>query len=48
MGRSRAAKATPITFQGKGGKQYVAVLAGGGEVRGPENPGGRLYVFSLP
>ena len=29
-----AAKATPITYQGKNGKQYVAILAGGGETRG--------------
>jgi quinoprotein glucose dehydrogenase len=43
-----AAKATPITYQGKNGKQYVAILAGGGETRGPDNPGGRLYVFALP
>jgi quinoprotein glucose dehydrogenase len=43
-----AAKAKPITYQGKSGKQYVAILAGGGEVRGPDNPGGRLYVFALP
>jgi outer membrane protein assembly factor BamB len=43
-----AAKATPITYQGRNGKQYVAILAGGGETRGPENPGGRLYVFALP
>ena len=41
-------KATPITYQGKNGKQYVAILAGGGETRGPDNPGGRLYVFALP
>jgi hypothetical protein len=25
-----------------------AIFADGGEIRGPENPGGRLYVFSLP
>jgi quinoprotein glucose dehydrogenase len=43
-----AAKATPITYQGKDGKQYVAILAGGGEMGPPENPGGRLYVFALP
>ena len=43
-----AAKATPITYQGKNGKQYVAILAGGGENRGADNPGGRLYVFALP
>jgi quinoprotein glucose dehydrogenase len=42
-----AAKATPITYQGKDGKQYVAILAGGGENRSADNPGGRLYVFSL-
>ena len=43
-----SAKATPITFQGKNGKQYVAVMASGGDVRGSENPGGRLYVWALP
>ena len=43
-----AAKATPITYQGKNGKQYVAILAGGGVSRGADNPGGRLYVFALP
>ena len=43
-----AAKATPITYLGKNGKQYVAILADGGEARGPDNPGGRLYVFALP
>jgi len=43
-----SAKAMPITYQGKNGKQYVAIFAAGGEVRGPENPGGRLYVFALP
>jgi quinoprotein glucose dehydrogenase len=43
-----SAKSMPITFQGKNGKQYVAIFADGGDVRGPENPGGRLYVFSLP
>jgi quinoprotein glucose dehydrogenase len=42
-----AAKATPITYQGKDGRQYVAVVAAGGESRGPDNPGGRLYVFAL-
>lgn len=43
-----AAKALPITYQGKDGKQYVAILAAGGEARGADNPGGRLYVFALP
>lgn len=41
-----AAKAMPITYQGKDGKQYVAIMAAGGETR--NNPGGRLYVFNLP
>jgi glucose dehydrogenase len=48
MALADSAKATPITYQGKDGKQYVAVMAGGGDVRGAENPGGRLYVFALP
>ena len=43
-----SAKSMPITYQGKNGKQYVAIFADGGDIRGPENPGGRLYVFSLP
>ena len=42
-----SARATPITYQAKDGKQYVAVLAGGLENRSPDNPGGRLYVFAL-
>lgn len=46
---AEAAKAMPVTYQGKNGKQYVAVFAGGGNIRGgTENPGGRLYVFGLP
>ena len=45
---AESAKATPITYQGKNGKQYVAILAGGGDGRGADNPGGRLYVFALP
>jgi glucose dehydrogenase len=43
-----AAKAMPVTYQSRNGRQYVAILAAGGEVRGPDNPGGRLYVFALP
>jgi quinoprotein glucose dehydrogenase len=42
-----SAKSTPITYQGADGEQYVAVVANGGDVRGPDNPGGRLYVFRL-
>ena len=45
---ARTGQATPITYQGGNGKQYVAVLAGGGETRPPENPGGQMYVFALP
>jgi glucose dehydrogenase len=45
------ARSVPITYLGKTGKQYVAVMAGGGG--GPLASGippgtGRLYVFSLP
>ncbi len=43
-----AAKATPITYQGKNGKQYVAILAAAARTGAPDNPGGRLYVFALP
>jgi glucose dehydrogenase len=45
---AESAKATPITYQGKNGKQYVAIVAAGGDGRGADNPGGRLYVFTLP
>jgi quinoprotein glucose dehydrogenase len=45
---SDSAKSMPITYQGKNGKQYVAIFADGGDVRGADSPGGRLYVFSLP
>jgi len=40
------ARSVPITFEAKNGKQYVAVMAGGGNA-GATGPG-RLYVFSLP
>ena len=42
------AQATPITYMGKNGKQYVAILANGSVhyIR-PAVPG-KLYVFSLP
>jgi glucose dehydrogenase len=45
---SDSAKALPISYRGSDGNQYVAVVANGGSARGPENPGGRLYVFRLP
>jgi hypothetical protein len=35
----------PATFDGKNGKQYVAVMAGGGNA-GAKGPG-RLYVYSF-
>jgi glucose dehydrogenase len=36
----------PITYQGKNGKQYVAVMSAGAGGREPARP--RLYVYSLP
>jgi hypothetical protein len=49
---SENGRAVPITYQGKGGKQYVAIVAGGGKPaarKTSEEPtGGRLYVFALP
>ena len=45
-------RAVPITYQGKRGKQYVAIMAGGGRpvARKVDESliGGRLHVFSLP
>jgi len=43
-----SAKAMPITYQGKNGKQYVAVFAAGGDAHGPDNAGARLYAYALP
>ena len=40
------ARSVPITFEARNGKQYVAVMAGGGNT-GATGPG-RVYVFSLP
>ena len=40
------ARSVPITFEARNGKQYVAVMAGGGN-NGATGPG-RVYVFSLP
>ena len=45
---SEIARATPITYQGKDGKQYVAVMAGYGKLGQTGANTGRLYVFSLP
>ena len=45
-------RAVPITYQGKRGKQYVAIMAGGGRpvARKVDESliGGRLHVFALP
>ena len=44
-------RAVPITYQGKSGKQYVAIMAGGGRpvARKVDESliGGRLHVFAL-
>jgi glucose dehydrogenase len=45
------ARSVPITYQGKNGKQYVAVMAAGGGgplVTGAPSGTGRLYVYALP
>jgi quinoprotein glucose dehydrogenase len=43
-----SAHAIPITYQGRNGKQYVAVMAsGGGFLESPSAPG-KLFVYSLP
>jgi glucose dehydrogenase len=40
----------PMTYAGKGGKQYVAVTASGGGALTDPNPSRNesLYVFALP
>jgi quinoprotein glucose dehydrogenase len=45
-----SAHAVPITYQGKNGKQYVAIVAGGASaIDDPEPPGKEaLVVFTLP
>ena len=45
-----SAHAIPITYQGKNGKQYVAIVAGGASaIDDPETPGKEaLVVFALP
>ena len=44
---SEVARTVPITYLGKNGKQYVAVLAADGRA-GQSASGGRLYVYALP
>jgi quinoprotein glucose dehydrogenase len=43
-----SAHATPITYQGKDGGQYVAVVATGGSYLGSPVGGDSLVVFALP
>jgi glucose dehydrogenase len=38
--------AVPVTYQGKNGRQYVAVVAASGGARGSNNQS--LVVFALP
>jgi glucose dehydrogenase len=49
---SENGRAVPITYQGKTGKQYVAIMAGGGRPVARKvdegQIGGRLHVFALP
>lgn len=43
-----AAHATPITYQGRDGKQYVAIVATGGSFLDSPIEGEALHVFALP
>ena len=43
-----SAHASPITFQGKDGKQYVAIVATGGSFVHSPPVGDSLVVFALP
>jgi quinoprotein glucose dehydrogenase len=45
---SAAAHATPITYEGKNGKQYVAIVATGGSFLDSPIDGDELTVFALP
>jgi hypothetical protein len=49
---SENGRTVPITYEGRSGKQYVAILAGGGRPVGRSvdvsQIGGRLHVYSLP
>ena len=50
---SENGRAVPITYQGRSGKQYVAIMAGGAESPvarrvDPAQIGGRLFVYALP
>jgi quinoprotein glucose dehydrogenase len=43
-----AGHATPITFRGRDGKQYVAIVATGGTALGSRSGGDSLVAFDLP
>jgi len=45
-----SAHAVPMTYQGKNGKQYVAVVAAGASALDDPEPAGKeaLVVFALP
>ena len=44
----KSAHASPMTYRGKDGKQYVAIVATGGSfLQSPSGPGS-LLVFALP
>jgi quinoprotein glucose dehydrogenase len=42
-----SAHSIPITYEGKDGKQYVVIMAGGGHSGSPTKPA-VLYAFALP
>ena len=42
-----SAHATPMTYQGRDGRQYVAIAAGGGGILRSE-PGSKIVAFALP
>jgi quinoprotein glucose dehydrogenase len=42
------AHAVPITYEGKNGKQFVAIMASGDSYLGDPVTPGKLYVFALP
>jgi quinoprotein glucose dehydrogenase len=42
-----SAHATPMTFQGRDGRQYVVIAAGGGGILRSE-PGSKIVAFAVP
>jgi quinoprotein glucose dehydrogenase len=43
-----SAHATPVSYRGSSGRQYVAVVSAGGSYLGSPNTASRLVVFALP